>query len=117
MNVVPNFFVLFMSAACLAHCECRYDGCLYVTADDLVESDDGDLFLQIDDAYYPVDDIYDDQGFYFVEASTELGEYPEEYVIRCPCKGCGRYQTSLLLIRNKNRCSGCGQNIIRCQTR
>lgn len=110
------FLTLFLGAACLASGDCKYDSCLYVSANDLVESDDGDLFLQIDDAYYPVDDLYDDQGVYFVEA-RELGEFPEEYIIRCPCVGCWRYQTSTLLARNKNRCSGCGQNILRCKSR
>ena len=58
------FFALFVGAACLAHCECRYDGCLYVSTDDLVESEDGDLFLEIDDMLYTVDGLYNDEGLY-----------------------------------------------------
>lgn len=110
------FFALFVGAACLAHCECRYDGCLYVSTDDLVESEDGDLFLEIDDAFYPVDDLYDDDGVYFVEA-RDLGEFPQEYLIRCPCVGCGRLQMSSLLAKNRNYCSGCGRNVLRCKSR
>lgn len=110
------FLALFMGAASFTHCECRYDGCLYVSADDLAESDDGDLFLLINDAYYPVDDLYDDGGVYFVEA-RELGEFPQEYIVKCPCKDCGRYQTSSLLRKNRNTCSWCKRNVFRCKSR
>ena len=102
----------------VASMQADYDERVYVSDEELAESNFGNWFLQVENEFYSIDQLYRDQGIhFFLIRGNELGEFPEEYIIRCPCKGCGRLQTSSLVIRNKNKCSSCGQNMFRCTSK
>ncbi len=110
------FFMFFSALSLFSSAQADFYDRVYVSNEEIAESNYGNLFLQVEDAFYSVDQFYPDQGLYFFEA-RDLGEFPEEYIIRCPCMGCGRLQTSSLVLKNKNRCSSCGQNMYRCKSR
>ena len=87
---------------------------LYFTENELVESDDGDLFLEVNNTLFGIDELYEDDGLYFVPV-RDLGEFPQEWMIQCPCSNCRKYVTSTYLSNNRNYCKHCKQNVYRCR--
>lgn len=87
---------------------------IYISERDLIESDEGHLFVQFDEAMFAVDELWSDadNDLYIIEAGVEPG-VPGEMVYKCPC--CGRLQTNLLLAKNKWRCSRCKLSVWTCK--
>ncbi len=116
MNVFRLFAVsVFCALSLCSAARADLQERIYVSGEEIVQSEHGDFFLDFEQGYFPVSGPYFDEGFYVLEASRNLDFYPEEYIIQCPCAGCHRYQTNMLLIKNKYKCSSCGQNIFRCK--
>lgn len=86
---------------------------IYISENDLFESEEGDFFVQFDDTLYAVDAVYDDEyGLYVMEAGVEPG-VPPYVMINCPC--CGREQSRNDLAKYKNKCKFCRKNVYTCR--
>lgn len=71
-----SFFMFLCTMSLASNAQASFYDRVYVSTEEIAESNYGNLFLQVEDALYSIDQLYHDQGLYFFEA-RDLGEFPQ----------------------------------------
>jgi hypothetical protein len=117
MNFINTFIIGFLCACSFSSVVCA-EGCRdsvflsKIDWEDLVESEYGEFFLEINNELHLLDALYFEDGCLYLETGAHANQ--DNRIFKCPCVGCGRLQTVALLKQNNMWCSGCKRYVYTC---